>query len=346
MKKSNLIAIDLAKNTHQVCLFDKHDNMISNKSFRADALRRFLAKQQASLVAFEGCGGAHHYARLALSLGHDVVIYPAKVVANYRQGHKTDANDAKAIAYTARQPSLKTVAVKNLEQQNVQSLLRIQQHLSDQLTATSNLIRGLLLEFGIRIPKGHKALKMHLPLVMEDGDNGLAFPTRHALNEAWQIWQHTRTSLTELEKQIEQMAQTLEACQNLLQLEGVGAKNALALYADIGDGKHYKNGRAASACIGATPTQHSTGGKERIGHIRKGYLANKRLRSTLTMGAIAVLNVLEKRAPRNRKELWLKGLLERRGKGRAAVALVNKTIRTAWAMLAHNEAYKPSPALI
>jgi len=70
MRKYNLIAIDLIKNTHQICIFDKHDNIISNKPFRADALAKFLAKQKPSLVAFEACGGSHHYVRSARSLGH------------------------------------------------------------------------------------------------------------------------------------------------------------------------------------------------------------------------------------------------------------------------------------
>ncbi|MCW8093144.1 IS110 family transposase, partial [Alteromonas ponticola] len=37
---------------------------------------------------------------------------------------------------------------------------------------------------------------------------------------------------------------------------------------------------------------------------------------------------------------WLKHLIERAGVRKAAVALANKTIRTAWAMLKHGEDYR------
>ncbi len=68
--------------------------------------------------------------------------------------------------------------------------------------------------------------------------------------------------------------------------------------------------------------------------------ANKRLRSSLIQGARAVINPLRKRDPTNGLEIWLKTLMERRGEGRAAVALANKTVRLAWAMLHYGEDFK------
>jgi len=340
MKKSNVIAVDLAKNTLQICLLNDEDQVISNKSVRTGAFAKFLAKQQTSIVAFEACSSSHYWARIAQELGHTAKILPAKIVEQFRQGHKTDANDALAIGITVRQPSIHTVGIKTVEQQNVQSLLRIQQHLSDQLTATSNMLRGLLIEFGVRFPKGTKKLKEQVPLALEDGSNELSFAARTGLNLAWQQWQYTRDCLDQIEREISQLTNSITVCKNLTALEGVGPKNALALYAELGDGKHFPNGRCASACIGLTPTQHSTGGKTKIGHIRKGVHANKRLRSTLITGSIAMLNALERRPAKNQKEQWIKELMARRGKGRAAVALANKNIRTAWSMLAHNTSYQ------
>ena len=70
------------------------------------------------------------------------------------------------------------------------------------------------------------------------------------------------------------------------------------------------------------------------------------MRSTLIQGALAVTKVLKNREPRNSKEAWLKALMERCGVRKAAVALANKNIRTAWAMLHYVKAYqKPSMLL-
>lgn len=339
MKSTRIIAIDLAKNVFQVCLFERHGEVVSNQAMRRAALAKFLAKQESAVVALEACGGAHHWGRKAQALGHQVLIIPPKQVTPYRQGQKTDGNDALAIGIAARQAKLKTVGVKSLDQQSLQSDKRVQEHLSDQLTATGNLLRSLVAEFGVVIPKGVSALKRELPLILEDAENGLPLAMRESLHLAWQQWRCLAQSLQCAERILTQRLRLLEPCQRLSALEGVGLKNAIGLYIRIGNGHHFKNGRETAACVGVTPKQSSSGGKTRMLGIGK-FTGDQRLRSSLILGARAAVSALMKRPARNTKEQWLKALIERRGPGRAAVALANKNVRTAWAMLRHNSAYQ------
>lgn len=340
MKEHKVIAIDLAKSVFQVCLFDRRMQVVSNKAMSRKALLLFLAKQLPSLVALEACGGSHYWGRKAQVFGHRVVIIPPNRVTPYRQGQKNDGNDALAIGIASQQTKLKTVGVKTLEQQSVQCDKRVQEHFSDHLTATGNLLRALVAEFGLVIPKGVAALRRELPAILEDADNGLPHAMRESLNLAWQQWQQLAQLHTRAEKLLSQRVQSLEPCQRLIALEGIGTKNALSLYVRIGNGHHFKNGRETAACIGVTPQQHSTGGKTNLGSIGK-FRGDQRLRSSLILGSRAAVNALNRRAPKNTKELWLKALIERRGPGRAAVALANKNIRTAWALLHNNTAYQP-----
>lgn len=344
MNKLNVIAIDLAKIVFQVAVLNRHQKVLCNKTLRSTILPAYLARQPKSLVAIEACGRAHHWARIAQSLGHDVVILPARIVSAFRQGHKTDSNDALAIALSACQPSIKAVAPMSLEQQSLQTDQRIAQHASDGKTATGNMIRGLLAEFGLEIAKGDAHLKRAIPLLLEDAENGLPLLVRESLHQAWELWQFQAEQCQQLDKLLSRRAASSEVCRRLMALEGVGPKNAIGLAITLGCTQHFKNGRNAAACIGVTPKQHSSGGKVKIGHIGK-YCGNQRLRSSLITGAHSVIQALEKRPPRNEKERWLQALIARRGKGRAAVALANKTVRTAWAMLHHNEPYKASLAL-
>ena len=342
MNSTRIIAIDLAKNVFQVSVLSRHGQELSNKAMRRKALAVWLAKQAVSVVAMEACSGAHHWGRKAQSLGHQVMIIPPKQVMPYRQGQKTDGNDALAIGIASRQPKLKTVAVKSLEQQSVQCDKRVQEHLSDQLTATGNMVRALVAEFGVVMPKGMAALRRELPLILEDAENGLPLAMRESLYLAWQQWLFLADALQRAEQLLKVRIDQLEPCQRLTALEGVGPKNAIGLYIRIGNGHHFKNGREAAACVAVTPKQSSSGGKTRMKGIGK-YKGDQRLRSSLIIGARSVVNALQKRPARNAREQWLKALIERRGPGRAAVALANKNVRTAWAMLHNNSTYQAQP---
>nr|MBF4390842.1 IS110 family transposase [Vibrio anguillarum] len=49
------------------------------------------------------------------------------------------------------------------------------------------------------------------------------------------------------------------------------------------------------------------------------------------------------RAPTTEKERWLKSIVERRGKKIAAIAMANKTVRTAVALIKSDSDYQPLP---
>lgn len=340
MFNHNVIAIDLAKHSFHVTVLNKRGEFTTDRTFTRSALTRWLARQSESIVALEACGSAHHWARKAVSLGHQPRILAPKSVAPFREGHKTDQQDARAIAITATRPKVHTVAVKNLEQQGLQGIERIRQHWVDHVTATGNLIRSLLYEFGLTIPKGHAALQREIPRILEDAENDLPDAFRHQIAALYQAFKGALEELRTVQKNLHNLVQQQPSCQRLMQLEGVGPVGALGLYLVLGErGSSFQHGREAAACIGLTPKQYSTGGVTTLGGIGR-KIGHGRFRATLIQGALATVSVVARREPRNGKERWLKGLIERKGKRRAAVALANKTVRTAWAMLHREEGYK------
>jgi len=121
-------------------------------------------------------------------------------------------------------------------------------------------------------------------------------------------------------------------------LEGVGPVCASLLYASLGNGKNFKNGRDASVYAGLTPKQHSSGGKTyMMGIDKKG--GDKALRAALFQGTFSVIHKLPDE-PKTTKQAWLISLVARVGIKRACIALANKTVRTAWALLATGQTYK------
>ena len=205
---------------------------------------------------------------------------------------------------------------------------------------TSNQIRALLLEFGVPIAKGDKALRKAIPEVLEDAENSLTVGFRIVLDVMYQNFQALLEKIELVSKQLGQEVKKDKLCRRLQSLEGVGPICAIQLKIALSQTGHYAKGREASACIGLTPVQHSSGGKQKLGSISKKSNHNT-LRSSLYQGALAVVVNVDKREARTHKDIWLKALIARRGKKVASIALANKTVRTAFAMIKNNQEYKP-----
>lgn len=91
--------------------------------------------------------------------------------------------------------------------------------------------------------------------------------------------------------------------------------------------------RSSASLASLSPSQYSTGGKARLGHISK--RGDAYLRNLLVQGARSVLNSAG--MPQDRMSRWILELLPRRGSYRTLVAIANKNARIAWALLAKNE---------
>ena len=124
-------------------------------------------------------------------------------------------------------------------------------------------------------------------------------------------------------------------CQRLMTVPGIGPLTATALVAAVSNATAFKNGRQFAAWVGLVPRQHSTGGKPRLLGISK--RGDVYLRTLFVHGARATLRWL--RLKTDRRSTWLRGLMDRRGKNKAAVALANKNARIAWVLLTTDQVY-------
>jgi hypothetical protein len=131
------------------------------------------------------------------------------------------------------------------------------------------------------------------------------------------------------------MTSDLLALANWLAVVGIGPVSATALLAAIGDATQFTNGRQLAAWLGLVPREHSTGGTPRLlGVSTRG---NSYLRKLFVHGARATLRWID--TNNDERSRWLRALIARRGKHRAAVALANKNAQMVWALLAHDQAY-------
>ena len=169
MTKLNVIGVDLAKTVIQVSVVSPSNRELRNSALSRRKFAEFLGRQRPSLVAFEACATSHYWARVAQRHGHAVKVIPAKAVFPFRQGHKTDQNDALAVAEAAGRPNAKLAPLKTVEQQGMQAIQRSRELLVHERVSLSNHLRGLLMEFGIVIPQGFATLYRLLQQLLVTG---------------------------------------------------------------------------------------------------------------------------------------------------------------------------------
>jgi len=331
-----IIGIDLAKSSFQIHAVAKSGLKITNKKMTRNKLKSYMINLPACLVAMEACGSAHYWARLFRSYGHKVKLIAPQFVKPFVKSNKNDAVDAEAICEAVQRPNMRFVAIKEVTHQDIQSLHRMRSLAVSRRTAQVNQIRGLLLEYGIDIPRGRSHVREQLPCILENAENGLTYLFRELLSDLYEELVRLDERVGDYEKKIKKIAQADEQARRLLTIPGIGPVVSTALISAIGDINMFKNGRELAAWLGLVPRQSSTGGKPRLLGISK--RGDSYLRALLIHGARSILQHAEKKT--DRTNYWINKLAQRRNKNIAAVAMANKIARTAFALLKHKQDYQ------
>ena len=335
--KITRVGVDLAKHVFQLHGVDRSEHPVWCKRFRRERWIRELenAVEPGAEIGMEACGGAHHWARVLQAKGYVVKLIAPQFVKPYVKSNKTDANDAQAVCEAMSRPSMRYVAVKTIEQQDIQAVHRVRASLISERTGKVNQLRGLAYEYGLVAPREIAAVRRAVPRWLEDASNGLTVRFRTLLSGLYADLHALDERVRELDKEVRTIGRENEAVGRIEQLRGIGPLIASALVAMIGDARQFKNGRQLAVAIGLTPRQHSSGGKERILGISK--RGDSYMRTLLIHGARSALRTAP--GKNDRLSRWALELAKRSHPNVAVTALANKMARVAWAMLRHGTTY-------
>jgi transposase len=230
---------------------------------------------------------------------------------------------------------MRFVELKAAAQLDMQTLHRARDRLIGTRTALINQLRAILLERGITMPRGRRKLQRQLTLLLEDCGLPISSRMMALVEDMRAQWAELDRRLADLDDEMVQSARTDEAARRLISVPGIGALNATALLAAVGDGGTFARARDLAAWLGLVPRQVTTGGRPRLVGITK--RGNSYLRRLLIHGARAALPGLA--ASETPLGTWLQGLLSRTHKNAVVVALANKLARIAWAVLRRGERF-------
>lgn len=330
-----ILGIDLGKNSCSLAGLDENGGVVLRRRMRPNTIAAFVSKLPACTIAMEACCGAHHMGRLLAAQGHAVRLMSPEYVRPYVKAQKNDDRDAEAIAEAATRPTMRFVELKSQDQLDMQSLHRVRSRLVGTRTNLINQLRAILLERGVTIAQGRRKLERSVDALIADPEFMPDSRIRRLIVELREEWAALDGRIGALDREFVKDARIDEASRRLLTIPGIGALNATALVAAIGDGAAFARGRDLGAWLGLVPRQHTTGGRPRLLGITK--RGDKYLRTLLIHGARAALpSLAESQTPLGD---WLRGLLARRHRNTVVVALANKLARIAWATLRKGAAF-------
>jgi len=273
------------------------------------------------------------------ALGHEAKLIAPQYARPFVKRQKNDAADAEAIVIAARQPEMRFVEPKTVEQQSRAAVFRSRERLVHQRTADVNALRALLYEHGHVFPIGTRYLN-RMTALLEDETSDLPELIREECEDLLAQIAEKTARIAERTAKLKTLASQSDKARRLQTMPGVGPLTAVAVEAFGPDMAQFKTGRDFAAWLGLVPRQHSSGGKERLGRMTKAGQAD--IRRLLIIGAMSRLNWLGQRTIAEGS--WLSRMLARKPKMLVAIALANKMARQIWAMLTKNEDYK-DPAL-
>jgi len=330
------IGLDLAKSIFQVHGVDATGQVVVRKSLRRSQMLAFFTKLPPCLVGIEACGTSHHWARELIKLGHEVRLMPPAYVKAYVKRGKTDAADAEAVCEAVARPTMRFVPVKSPQQQAALSMHRTRDLLVKQRTQLINMIRDLLAEFGVDIPKGLERALLMARQIVDGKAPDVPIEAAKILGTLSQQVLTTHVRLREIDRDLAVLLRGNEVARRLMTIPGIGPVGATALAASVTDPHQFRSGRQFAAWLGLTPLQKSSGGKERLGRITK--MGDKYLRKLLIVGMTSLVSRAKSRP--EKIDPRLANLLARKPVRVATVAMANKTARTIWAIMTRGEIFR------
>ncbi len=153
------LGIDLAKHVFQLHGVDARGRAVLSRRVRRSKLMEVVTSLPPCVIGMEACASAHHWGRAFEQCGHTVKLMSPKYVTPYVKTNKNDCRDAEAICEAVSRPTMRFVAIKTVDQADLQAVHRSRSLLVKTRTALINQIRGRLGEYGLIMARSPEQIR-------------------------------------------------------------------------------------------------------------------------------------------------------------------------------------------
>ncbi|MFZ0739814.1 MAG: IS110 family transposase [Candidatus Acidiferrales bacterium] len=243
------------------------ERRLNHKEGEAERFYRELAAREVSVrVGMEATGYSRWFERLLAELGIELWIGDAAEIKRKRvRKQKTDRNDAQLLLKLLLENNFPRISVPSPENRDLRQLVWHRHRLVQMRTRIMNQLQALAMNEGQRRKKklwneqGRAQLEK-LPLAP------WASRRRQDLLE---LLDRINPPIEELTRAVEQEARNRPEVLRLMTHPGVGPLTALAFVLIIGTPERFQCGKQIGSYVGLIPSEDSSAGHQRLGHISK-----------------------------------------------------------------------------
>ena len=237
-------------------------------------------------VGMEATGYSRWFERLLAELGFELWIGdPAQIQAKRVKKQKTDRKDAQLLLRLMQEDNFPRIWVPSPENRDLRQLLWHRHRLVQMRTRIMNQLQALAMNEGKRMKK--KLWSEQGRAVLEKLALGPWASRRR--QELLELLDGMNPKIEELTAAVEQEAKKRPDALRLMTHPGVGPLTALAYVLIIGTPARFPRGKQIGTYVGMIPSEDSSAGKQRLGHISK--QGNSLLRFLLVEAAQAAVRI-------------------------------------------------------
>jgi transposase len=223
--------------------------------------------------------------RLLSRLGHACyIVAPSKIPKKPGEKIKNDKRDALMLCQLLRTGDINPIYVPEPEDEAIRDLSRARERAMHDLNDARYQLKALLLRNHIQYPGTANWSLKHLRWLTEIV---LPYPAQQmVLQEMIQIISERSNRLKRLDEELAYHVKRWRyypVVQALQAMRGVRLLVAAGVIAELGDLSRFDHPRKLMAYVGLVPSEHSTGGKRKLGGLTKA--GNSRARRLLIEGA-------------------------------------------------------------
>jgi len=217
-------------------------------------------------VGIEATGCTQWFERMLAELGHELWVGdPAEIRARAVRRQKTDTRDAEHLLDLLLAKRFPRIWVPSPQERDFRQLLKHRDKLVGMRTSVKNQLHYLAMSQGVCRKRKLWSARGRAEL------EGLALDpwASRRRRELLELLDRLEPRIEELDAAVQAEAQRRPDAVRLMQQKGVGPVTALAFVLTLGPVERFPNSRKVVSYLGLNPSEHSSGGRQRLGHISK-----------------------------------------------------------------------------